>query len=71
MVSVPVLGEDEALASTPYPTVPFPDPEDPLVTLTMLVELLVAVQAHPAGAFTFTLPLDAPPITDTLVADRL
>jgi hypothetical protein len=46
------------LAATLYPTVPSPDPDAPLITLSH-DWLLVAVQEHPVGAVIAKLP--APP----------
>ena len=56
MVMVPVLEGEAVLAATVYWTVPFPDPLLPEVTVIQVM-LLVAVQAHPEGAVTLTLPV--------------
>ena len=57
-VNVPVL-EAPVLALTEKATVPLPDPDDPVVTVTQPA-LLVAVQGQLLPAVTETLPL--PPV---------
>jgi hypothetical protein len=52
------------IGATEYVTVPFPDPEAPLVIVTQSA-LDVAVQVHPLVAVTATLPV--PPVEDTTV----
>jgi hypothetical protein len=58
MVRVPVRA-GSVFAATLYVTVPLPVPlEAPVMVIH--ASLLVAVQAHPAGAVTVTVPLSAP-----------
>src|ERR1051326_8357616 len=59
MVIVPVR-RSPLLAATEKLTVPLPDPLPPLLIVIQLGLLLVAVQAQPVPAVTFTLPL--PPL---------
>jgi hypothetical protein len=70
IVIVPARGLVEGFAATLYPTVPLPDPVAPLVTV-IHAALLVAVQLQPATDVTATVPLLAPPATETLAGERL
>jgi hypothetical protein len=58
------------LAATEYDTVPLPEPLAPPVTVTKL-EPLTAVQLHPVGELTATVPLVAPAGTLPLVGEML
>jgi len=63
MVNVPVRLVVPLLADTVYPTVPLPLP---LLLESMVIQmtLLTAVQAHPLGVVTVTLPLPPPVAKD-------
>jgi hypothetical protein len=66
-VSVPLRGVALALAVALNPTVPFPLPLAPLVTVSQDVSLLTPVHAHPAGAVTAVEPAPPSATTDWLV----
>ena len=58
IVSVPLRLEAPVLAATLNATVPFPDPDAPLVTVIQEA-LLAAVHGHPVATVTVLLPLPA------------
>src|SRR5262245_12215449 len=58
MLMLATRGVGLGLAANEYPTVPFPLPGDPKVTVSQLA-VLVAVQEHPPMTFTWIVPLPA------------
>jgi hypothetical protein len=69
MSMVPLLGEALEFAAAEKTTVPLPEPDVPVVT-AIQVALDCAVQAHPADAVTFVLPVPPAAATDALDAER-
>jgi len=67
-VSDPVRAAVVVFAAIEYWTVPFPEPEAPLVTVNQATEL-AAVQVHPAAVVTLTDPVDASEPDDTVVGE--
>ena len=63
IVSVPVRDAPLVLGAAEKPTVPFPDPDAPDVTVSHAVLFDTAVQAQPDVAVMPTLPLPPPPAT--------
>lgn len=68
MESVAVRWLDVEFAATAYATVPLPLPLAPDVIVSQEA-LLEAVHEHPVTAVTATLPVDAAPLTETLVGE--
>ncbi len=70
IVSEPVRAVVGVFAVIEYTTLPFPEPDAPLLTVNQEAEL-AAVQLHPEAVVTPTNPVDAAGPDDTLVGEMV